>query len=339
MKKAFTIFELIVAMALMVILLAGSGLVFRMSAEVHRKAAATAEISRKLLAMVQQLDQDFEHIRHDGEILMAWVLGEIEDSGGTTIGYERFDRVMFFANGDFHSYKDTPSVRGNIARISYMIASPDEFSPIPSNPRDRVLARVQHIYTADASLNTDTDFTSFDVDAFYLDERDLEYDKTAIAEWKNLDNDIKEDMLTVIMDLLVDFDGGGIGVSGSGKPVGAEIDVSQNYGLHKLFCEGVGEFKIQLWHDQDQRWYPEVYKDIDGNWVASDNAWLPDVADKDGDGDSDELNTLISPGRFYIGDDTFSDLFGRAFKFTFTLYDSNGVFPEGKTFTHIVYLD
>jgi len=28
-----------------------------------------------------------------------------------------------------------------------------------------------------------------------------------------------------------------------------------------------------------------------------------------------------------------------AIKFTFTLYDSRGVFPEGKTFTHIVYLD
>ena len=30
---------------------------------------------------------------------------------------------------------------------------------------------------------------------------------------------------------------------------------------------------------------------------------------------------------------------GRAFKFTFTLYDSKGVFGEGKIFTHIVYLD
>ena len=62
-------------MALIVVLLAGSGVVFRMSVEVHRKATATAEISRKLLAIVQQLDQDFESLRHDGEIFMAWVPG------------------------------------------------------------------------------------------------------------------------------------------------------------------------------------------------------------------------------------------------------------------------
>jgi hypothetical protein len=30
---------------------------------------------------------------------------------------------------------------------------------------------------------------------------------------------------------------------------------------------------------------------------------------------------------------------GRALKFTFTLYDSRGVMKEGRTFTHIVYLD
>jgi hypothetical protein len=29
---------------------------------------------------------------------------------------------------------------------------------------------------------------------------------------------------------------------------------------------------------------------------------------------------------------------GRALKFTFTLYDSRGIIPEGRTFTHIVYI-
>jgi hypothetical protein len=31
-------------------------------------------------------------------------------------------------------------------------------------------------------------------------------------------------------------------------------------------------------------------------------------------------------------------LWPKALKFTFTLYDSRGVFKEGQTFTHIVYL-
>ncbi|GAG37847.1 unnamed protein product, partial [marine sediment metagenome] len=30
---------------------------------------------------------------------------------------------------------------------------------------------------------------------------------------------------------------------------------------------------------------------------------------------------------------------GRALKFTFTLYDSKGILPKGRVFTHIVYLD
>ena len=30
---------------------------------------------------------------------------------------------------------------------------------------------------------------------------------------------------------------------------------------------------------------------------------------------------------------------GRALKFTFTLFDSMGIIKEGRTFTHIVYLD
>jgi hypothetical protein len=33
-----------------------------------------------------------------------------------------------------------------------------------------------------------------------------------------------------------------------------------------------------------------------------------------------------------------TDLYPRAFKFTFTLYDSKGVIKEGREFTHIVYL-
>jgi hypothetical protein len=30
---------------------------------------------------------------------------------------------------------------------------------------------------------------------------------------------------------------------------------------------------------------------------------------------------------------------GRALKFTFTLYDSKGILQNGRTFTHIVFLD
>ncbi|MBW8036729.1 MAG: prepilin-type N-terminal cleavage/methylation domain-containing protein, partial [Planctomycetes bacterium] len=184
MKKAFTIFELIVAMALIVVLLAGSGLVFRMSVEVHSKAMATAEISRKLLAIVQQLDQDFENLRKDGEIIMMW-LPRYDSNLGR---YVRFDRIMFFATGDFHSYGDNPSVQGNMARISYMLAkdgkgntlwSDDPQKRIP--PKDGILARVQHVYTADASLDVFPDLSDMPLAAApysytEIEENSVEYD-------------------------------------------------------------------------------------------------------------------------------------------------------------------
>jgi hypothetical protein len=42
---------------------------------------------------------------------------------------------------------------------------------------------------------------------------------------------------------------------------------------------------------------------------------------------------------FPLFNDIFDNAVGPALKFTFTLYDSNGVFKDGKTFTHIVYLN
>jgi len=54
------------------------------------------------------------------------------------------------------------------------------------------------------------------------------------------------------------------------------------------------------------------------------------------------LDTKNVRGGFYhpsMGDMDSIPGLGRALKFTFTLYDSKGVFKEGKKFTHIVYLD
>ena len=54
---------------------------------------------------------------------------------------------------------------------------------------------------------------------------------------------------------------------------------------------------------------------------------------------------LTIPGSQYprsgLNEANFNDIpgLGRALKFTFTLYDSRGIFKDGKTFTHIVYLD
>jgi hypothetical protein len=127
--------------------------------------------------------------------------------------------------------------------------------------------------------------------------------------------------------------------------------------IHMLLCEGVGEFKIQGWYDLGRRWLPEVDIDGPGPLTDSDFFWLsPGVLDPD------HVPGVLypwraAPGGGYGGvnikgisyggpleplDETdFNSVpgLGRALKFTFTLFDSKGVIKQGRTFTHIVYLD
>lgn len=342
MKKAFTIIELLVAMTIIVIILAGSGYVFHTAVQAERVSRATAEISRKLRGITDQLNADFKGIRYDGEILVAWQPVEIKDSGNNVIGYNRFDQIMLYANGNFNSYSDSPLVKGDLARIQYMIARPDSVSNVPINPADRILTRVQHIVSPDTTLPvfpvlSPPFFNNF-VDDFIAGERDLEYDSITMEQWKNIDVFDKEEMLTVITDLLVDLTGDNtVGTTG-GTPVGVIADASNAQTVHKVFCEGVGEFIIQDWYALEQRWKPEIDIDGDGNWATSPATFTgPYVSDWPLVGGFLDLTNIY--GWYYPGDDTFLTDYGRVFKFTFTLYDSLGIFPDGKTFSHIIYLD
>ena len=117
MKKAFTIVELLVAMTIIIVLLAGSGYVFHTAVQAERSARATAEIARKLRGITDQLNADFRGIRYEGEMFFAWEPSEVYDSTGAIERYARFDQMMFFTNGNFNSYRDNPAVKGNLARI------------------------------------------------------------------------------------------------------------------------------------------------------------------------------------------------------------------------------
>ena len=54
-----------------------------------------------------------------------------------------------------------------------------------------------------------------------------------------------------------------------------------------------------------------------------------------------ESNALLDYPSVLMDESHFSEIpgLGPALKFTFTLYDSKGLIPGGRTFTHIVYLD
>ena len=70
-NKAFTILELLVAMGLLVAMLAISGMVFKMAVDAHRRAEATGEVTRRLRAIVNQLDADFRGLRTEGEVVWS----------------------------------------------------------------------------------------------------------------------------------------------------------------------------------------------------------------------------------------------------------------------------
>jgi prepilin-type N-terminal cleavage/methylation domain-containing protein len=91
--------------------------------------------------------------------------------------------------------------------------------------------------------------------------------------------------------------------------------------IRRLFCENAGQFKIE-WADGS----------IDPNSAI---AWF---------GLGNQKGIIIESG---VAGSNYNaewqpsisaDLWPKALKFTFTLYDSRGVFKDGQTFTHIVYL-
>jgi len=362
MKKAFTLIELMVAVGILAIILSFSGIVFNASIETYRVASANSEIMRKFRAITDQLDADFEGLRKDGEIFVIWkevdrtYLPPADINDCDLDGFERLDRIMFFADGDFQSY-GSPMVRGNLARISYMLASkgtpPNVFDAESQARPQRILARTQHILTADTTLTAYLDPNSFSaLDWYYWHNRD-EYDKMVSAdeslslnEWKHLPWDQKADILSVVTD--VNVLPSTIGTNFRG----AHVDPADPNTIHMLFCEGVGEFKIQGWYDAESRWVPEVDPDRDPITTDSDfflgtttvpgvlypyRTAVPSSVPPDYGG-------VTINGIGYTGplDETdFNNIpgLGRALKFTFTLFDSKGIVEQGRTFTHIVYLD
>jgi prepilin-type N-terminal cleavage/methylation domain-containing protein len=397
MKKAFTLLELVVSIALLGIVFLFAGVIFRVSIDAYRTAAANAEIMQKLRAITDQLNADFKGLRKDGEIFVVWVTREIDAAAAAydgyhdcdNDGYERFDRIMFFADGDFQSYSASPKViRGNTARICYMLAKTKDESggwkgaedyrePTlisgreeegrklrEEDRRGRILSRTQHILTADP----DPCFSAFvftptppDQDWFDWNNKN-EYEKMPLADWTNMPQSEKQNALSVITDIRVTLV---IPPPNVKKDVwGTQVDPADANTIHNLLCEGVGEFKVQGWFDAGKRWVPEVDPNENRD-LTDDSDFILDGNDVDPCAvpgvlypyrvmpPPDEPNGMvilnddvwdIDENNYYrelLNETRFNEIpgLGRALKFTFTLYDSKGIIKQGRTFTHIVYLE
>ncbi len=323
MKKGFTLIELVVAVALLSMVLSFAGVIFNVSIESHRTARANAEITRKLRAITDQLNTDFAGIRTDAPLLI-WF--EQADPN-------RYDQIMFFANGDFQSIQTYEAnsidpgpdpngdlvVSGNMARVYYGQAQ--DLS---------LLARRQHLLTADDRVEEwpNVNMSNFN---FKNNNEELEHDRLSLAEWKTVDANEYGRIVSVCFETRPD------------------IDMDDPYTYHKLMCEGVGSFAIQwaYWDEDDDRFY----------WFPSDDP------DADGDDDDSHFDLMPMPNEFGVyfnlpdsigepdwysieeaenrADEDFS-AFPKALKFTFRLYDSRGIIEQdgekGREFTHIVYL-
>ncbi|MCP4454229.1 MAG: type II secretion system protein, partial [Planctomycetes bacterium] len=123
-NKAFTLVEVLVAMALLVAVVAMAGTVFRVGIESQRMALANAEIMQKFRSITDQLNADFRGLCKEGEIYIAWKTDPDENDAeyGRHLGD---DRIVFFTKGDFQSYKPNQGrvIRGNLARVTYMLGS------------------------------------------------------------------------------------------------------------------------------------------------------------------------------------------------------------------------
>ena len=339
-NKAFTLIELLVAIGILAIMLSFTSVIFKVSIGAYRTAIANAEIMQKLRAITNQLNTDLKGLRKDGEIFVVWVAAQKPNANpNDPNSYERFDRIMFFADGDFQSYGANPIIRGNTARICYMLAKRGNFKAQVQDKTKRVLARSLHILTADPSLADFPNPNSLSDTQWYDWNNLYEYDKISLESWKKIAWENKMNMLSAITDIQVDTS------SVSEAIRGVVVEPADANSIHMLLCEGVGELKIQGWYDVQQRWVPEVDPDGDGNladthFFLSEPNRVPGVLYPYPPYGLINMNTINYP-RTQIDEAHFNAIpgLGRALKFTFTLYDSKGIIKKGMTFTHIVYLD
>ncbi len=410
MKKAFTLIELVVTVAILTMVISSVGLIFKVSINTQRTTLANAEIMNKFRTVINQLNSDFRNIRKDAPLFVWFDYKDTDNNGQPDT---RFDQIMFFSAGDFHSTQlyDTgraelaaiPSIdpvfgpeeiiRGNTARIHFgqgQVYSPSDnafLNPWQQNKLNtnnktntqsaRILARRRHIFTTDPELKQWPDaglpvfLSDFGapviVDSHYVGKHInipyndfLEHDSLSIAKYRTIPSNEYGIILTTCFDY---------------RPL---FDRQDPNTFHNLFAENIAEFKIQWAYWNDYWNEPLSIDERQIRWFPSDN---PDgeteTKDSHFDNDNQENNIIYTDGTsamfgiffnipwkqedldslrpwypvrkaqyrlLQVGDlppdvEFPEDFFPKALKFTFTIFDSKGIIENGKTFTHIIYLD
>jgi hypothetical protein len=285
---------------------------------------------------------------------------------------------MFFADGDFQSTRlyygipKVPSSTGapvvsNTARIQYGHARVYSTSQadyvIPENQQNentygdrflnidhRTLARRQHLLTADPDIFYWPRIDSFQFVFIPEDNNNFEHDKLSLSQWQAITaQDVNVERVTMTCFNSTNLDS---------RP---SLNFGTGDGLYMLMTEGVGSFSIQwgyMFTNAGQTfiyWWPS--NDPDGNPATLDSDFDAMVSAYAVSSFGFYFNTAKPPAPtnlYWFSSDGAKGLYypdplnllnpfnkptyPQALKFTFTIYDSKGVFKEGQTFTHIVYL-
>ena len=346
-RQGFTLIELMVAVGLLATVIAISGIIFRVSVKTYHLAQANEEVLEKFNMITSQLDADLQGLRKEGLIFIGWALSDDPNI--------RSDRMLFFSNqpvSTFNTESSSRIIEGHVARIVYCMS--------PSRPDGQpyaTLIRSQHVLTSDPELPVPETLNGKD---WTLPETWLnnlldpnQYDLMTLQDWRNLPFLDKWAMLRGMLNFEIN-DEDTLLYSASFDPVDAR---DPNDRIHLRLCDGIGEFRIEGWARDPsgtERWIPENRDLIEptrhvGGFSRAGFVLYPHVGDPSIASDSQAGEVRLGGDfpeagydeRFEMNPDSFYHIpgLGRALRFTFTLYDARGVLPNGRTFTHIVYLD
>ena len=329
-QSGVTLPEMMTAVAITLIMLASSGMIFSSASKSSGKAMALNDMMRDARVITGQLEKDLSGLR--GDLPFAFIF-EGYDPTATGIVTERRDRVVFFTNGDFKDIYDVAKL-SNTARIFYgqsgdlgLEQNPDS---VGISEGRRILSRRVKMMTNDgADLPPNDSINSSRWSNYY--NYDLEIKEFAPdSYWKSA--------------LHADFqrwlDSGNV-CSFLRRPV---FSGGNSTYLQKLYMSGdVTDFTVKLWildtNTGEYRWYPNN-DDITILMVGAGAldygfglCWNTNLttsfsSDVTVSGDAITMNPVWA----WLSDTSMP----RAIKVSFKLYDKNRThFPEGKLFEYV----
>ncbi len=277
-QSGVTLAEMMVAVALMVVIFGITGMVFKSTTTAAGKSTSSADISRQVRGLTTQLKQDLAGLRPD----MPFVVLFENDQ----YGYSQ-DRIVFFANGRFKTTNGLYS--GQMARIFY--GHSHESDAIPSVNSYSNIIPVRHLIRRSKILSYDIDqavaaFTlggyqglcgpisyvpwsgsslgaSVDYDDNKLPDPIKKYDSipienpyylTTLSTFTSLYQYFKSLQFNTYSNILLQ-DNLNISASWIRRTQIAGMSPDEFQPVYLL--GDVGSFKIQLWFEGADRWFPD----------------------------------------------------------------------------------